>query len=144
MSWIDVAWTMMASASLTLALFHLVVWHRQRSEYAYLVFCVLAVSVAGLAAFELVVVRAQTPAEYLQGARLAQVPVVLIVLSIIVFERLYFGAGRMWLACAAGGLRVIVTLVTAASGTTPQFEQVTALDHVAVLGVFIFMLRRPP
>jgi PAS domain S-box-containing protein len=137
MNWIDIAWTMMASASLTLALFHLVVWHRQRSEYAYLVFCVLAVSVAGLAAFELVVVRAQTPAEYLQGARLAQVPVVLIVLSIIAFVRLYFGAGRMWLACAAGGLRVIVTLVTAASGTTPQFEQVTALDHVAVLGAVI-------
>ena len=63
MNWIDIAWTMMASASLTLALFHLVVWHRQRSEYAYLVFCVLAVSVAGLAMFELLIVRAQTPAE---------------------------------------------------------------------------------
>jgi PAS domain S-box-containing protein len=137
MSWIDVAWTMMASASLTLALLHLVVWHRQRSEYAYLVFCVLAVSVAGLAMFELVVVRAQTPAEYFRAARLAQVPVVLIVLSVLAFVRLYFGAGRMWLACAAAGLRIVATLVTAASGTTPQFEQVTALDHVSVLGAAI-------
>src|SRR5215468_4320311 len=126
MTWIDVAWTMMASASLTLALLHLVVWHRQRSEYAYLVFCVLAVSVAGLAMFELLVVRAQTPAEYFQAARLAQVPVVLIALSILAFVRLYFGAGRMWLAYTAGGLRIVATLATAASGTTPQFEQVTA------------------
>jgi PAS domain S-box-containing protein len=134
MNWIDVAWTMMASASLTLALLHLVVWHRQRSEYAYLVFCVLAVSVAGLAMFELVVVRAQTPAQYFQAARLAQVPVVIITLSILAFVRLYFGAGRMWLAWAAGGLRVVATIATAVSGTTPQFDQVTGLDHAVLWG----------
>jgi PAS domain S-box-containing protein len=137
MNWIDVTWTMMASAGLTLALLHLVVWHRQRSEYAYLVFCVLAVSVAGLAMFELLIVRAQTPAEYFHIARLAQVPIVLIVLSVLAFVRLYFGAGRMWLAWAAGGLRIVATLVTAASGTTPQFGEVTALDRVVVLGAAI-------
>jgi len=127
----------MASASLTLALLHLVVWHRQRSEYAYLVFCVLAVSVAGLAMFELIVVRVRTPAEYFQALRLAQVPVVLIVVSILAFVRLYFGAGRIWLAWAAGGLRIVATIVTALSGTTPQFEQVTALDHATIWGAEI-------
>jgi hypothetical protein len=33
----------------------------------------------------------------------------------------------------AGGLRVVATIVTAASDTTPQFEQVTAMDHAVVL-----------
>ena len=134
MNWIDVAWTMMASASLTLAAIHLVVWYKQRSQFAYLLFAALAASVAGLATFELLAVRAQTPADYMHAARWAQVPVVLILLSVLAFVRVYFGAGRMWLAWAAGGLRIVATIVTAVSGTTPQFEQVTALDYVVVWG----------
>ena len=137
MNWIDVAWTMMASACLTLALLHLVVWYRQRSEYAYVAFSVLAVSVAGFAFFELLLVRAQTPAEYFRVVRLAQVPLVLIFVALLAFVRLYFGAGRMWLALAGGGLRIIATIATALSATTPQYAQVSALDRVAVWGAEI-------
>src|SRR5439155_24041522 len=64
MNWIDTAWTMMAAASLTLGLVHLLVWFKQRSRYAHLAFFVLATSVAAFSAFELTMMRAQAPTDY--------------------------------------------------------------------------------
>jgi PAS domain S-box-containing protein len=133
-NWIDVAWTMMASASLTLGLVYLAVWLKQREQYAYLLFFVLAASVAPFSMLELLAVRAQTPADYWFAVRVVQIPVVILVLSIIAFIRYYFGVGRLWLAYAGGGLRILATVVTLASGTTPQFEQVTGLDHAVWWG----------
>jgi len=55
---------MMAAASLTLGITHLVVWFKQRSQHANLTFFALASSVAVFSGFELAIVGAQTPAEH--------------------------------------------------------------------------------
>ena len=62
MNWVEIAWTMMIAASLMLGVVHLFVWQKQRSQYAHLLFFVLAVSAAAYGAFELARMRAETPA----------------------------------------------------------------------------------
>ena len=53
MSWTTIAWSMGASACLTLAIVHLVLWCKQTDQWAHLLFSVTAISVAAIAALEL-------------------------------------------------------------------------------------------
>ncbi len=64
----------MSAASLTLGVIHLFVWFKQRSQYAHLLFFALAVSAAAFGAFELAMMRAQSPAGYAAALRWAHVP----------------------------------------------------------------------
>jgi signal transduction histidine kinase len=134
MTWIDVAWTLMASASLTVGFIHLIIWFKQRSQYAYLLFFALAASVAIFGVFELSAVRAQTPGEYATAVRWAQVPITGVLLSILGFVRLYFDAGRLWLAYAAGGLRLLALVLSFVTGASVQLLDVTGLAYVTLWG----------
>jgi hypothetical protein len=51
MSWVESAWTTMIAASVMLGVVHLFVWQKQRSQYAHLLFFVLAASAAAYGAF---------------------------------------------------------------------------------------------
>lgn len=137
MSWIDVAWTMMASASLMLGLIHLFVWQRQRSQYEYLLFSVLAASVAAFGAFELQAMSARTPAQYASIARWAQIPLTVAVVSMLWFVHRYFGTGRVWLACTAAGFRLLTLAANFTTGETVLLRPVTGLDHVTVAGAVV-------
>ena len=134
MTWIDVAWIMMASASLTLGLIHLLVWNKKREQYAHLVFFVLAASVAIFGGFELLAARAQTPAEYARAIRSAQVPLTVFALAILAFVHLYFNAGRPWLAYVAAGLRLLTLLLNFVTGVNANFRDITELVHVTLWG----------
>jgi hypothetical protein len=50
MSWTTIAWSMVASACLTLAIVNLVIWFKQTTQLAHLMFSATAVSVAAIAA----------------------------------------------------------------------------------------------
>ena len=52
MSWITIAWSMAASACLTLAILHLLIWCRQPDQWAHLLFSTTAISTAAMAAVE--------------------------------------------------------------------------------------------
>jgi two-component system sensor kinase FixL len=64
MNWVTVIWSMTAGICLTLAGVHLLIWTRQRDQWANLVFSISAVAAAGYAVLDMVALRAQTPAEY--------------------------------------------------------------------------------
>jgi PAS domain S-box-containing protein len=125
---------MMAAASLTLGIVHLVVWLKQRSHPANLTFCALAGSVAVFSGFELAMVGAQTPAEFALWLRWAHVPIAAIVVLIVLFVRQYFGVGRLWLAWAAVGFRLLTVLLNFTTGVNVNFEEVNALQHSRFLG----------
>ena len=63
MNWVEITWTMMIAASLMLGVVHVFVWQKQPSQYANLLFFVLAVSAAAYGAYELERMRATTPVE---------------------------------------------------------------------------------
>ena len=104
MSWVEVAWIAMSAASLTLGVIHLLVWLKQRSHYAHLLFFALAISTTIFGVFELAMMRTQSPAEYAATLRFAHVPLAMVVLSMVWFVHFYFDAGRLWLAL--GGHRL--------------------------------------
>jgi len=134
LNWVEILWTMMAAASLTLGFVHLLVWFKQRSRYASLAFFVLAASVAAFSASELSMMEAQTPAAYASALRSAHVPICVIVLSIIAFVHFHFGAGILWLAYAAAAFRVLSLLLNFVTGVNINFEDVTSLEHSTLWG----------
>ncbi len=106
-SWITVVWSSIASGCVTLGLVHLAIWLSQPKLRVHLAFFFLTLSVATVAIGELQLMRAQTPEQYGAIMRWVHVPVFCMVLSIVVFVRLYFKAGRLSLAFAVCGLRLL-------------------------------------
>lgn len=88
MSWITIAWSMMASACLTLAFVHLLIWVKQRAQYSHLLYATFAVAVACFAAFELLMMRAETVEQFRLLQRWIHVPVFFIIVSTTWFVRL--------------------------------------------------------
>jgi len=74
MSWVTIIWAMIASACLTLALVHVLVWWRRREARANLLFALTAVATAVFAGCELWMMRAETPGAFGTAVRWAHVP----------------------------------------------------------------------
>jgi len=87
MSSVTIVWSMMASACLTLAAMHLLVWSRRRSVWTHLLLSLSAAGVAVYAGFELRMMRAVTPAEYGMALRWAHVPAWVTIVSLVWFAR---------------------------------------------------------
>jgi hypothetical protein len=69
----------------------------QRDAWAYLMFVLLALSIAGLAATELWMLRAQTPAEYATALRWLQVPVWCGLVAMVGLVKLRLRPRFLWL-----------------------------------------------
>ena len=100
MSWITVAWSMMASAILTLALLHLFVWFNQPRQWGHLSLSITAVSVAVITGMEFMSMRVVNTEQMATLLRWAHLPLFALWVAIVFFVRFYFDAGRLWLACA--------------------------------------------
>ncbi len=137
MTWIDLAWTLMASASLTLAGIHLFVWFKDRTQPAHLWFFMLAASVPLFGVFEILAIEAQTPSDYAFASRWAQVPLFLVVASLVGFVRTYFDAGRAWLAWSVIATRTLALMLNFASGVSVLHEEITGLAHGMLWGATI-------
>jgi hypothetical protein len=87
MSWVTIVWSMIAAVCLTLALQHLLLWGRQRDAWASLLFSTTALSTAGLALTELLMMRAVTVESFGTALRWYHVPVWTLVLSLVGFVR---------------------------------------------------------
>ncbi len=134
MSWVTVIWSMGGGACLTLALMHLVVWWKDRTSRANLIFAVMAVAVAVLAALELAMMRAETPREFDVAVRWLHVPAWVIIVSLVIFVRLYLRAGRQWLAWAVIGVRTLSLILNFVLSPNINYREITALQHVSLLG----------
>ena len=134
MSWVTIVWSMVASACLTLAVMHLLVWARRRTAWAHLLFALSATGVAAYAGCELWMMRAETPGEFGVALRWAHVPVWVIVVSLVAFARLYLRAGRLWLAWAAFATRTLALLLNFGPAPNLNYREISALRHFQFLG----------
>jgi two-component system, LuxR family, sensor kinase FixL len=89
MSWVTVIWSISAGACLTLAFLQFIVWCKDRTARANLVFALGAVAVAVFAGLELALMRTETPAQFGTVARWIHVPGWVLIVSIVAFVRLY-------------------------------------------------------
>jgi len=134
MSWTTAIWSMNAGICLALAGAHLLAWVKLRDAWVNLAFALCAASVASIAVFELLAMRAQTPVEWAHVLRWAHVPVAILVFSLVWFIRLYLQAGSAWLAGSIYAVRALVLIVNFASGANVNFSEITALRHVSLWG----------
>jgi len=134
MSWVTVTWSMAAGVSLTLAAVHLLVWLRDREAFANLLFAVSAVAAAAMAMLELVLMRAQTPAEFGIILRWMHIPAATITIAIVWFIHHYLGTGRVWLAWLITGLRGLVLVLNFSPFPNATFQEIHALREVYFLG----------
>ena len=134
MSWITVLWPMMAAACITLALMQLLVWARMPTRTAPLLFAIAALGVAAIAGFELGMMRAETPGEFGTLQRWFHLPGFVVFVSLVFFVKVYFGAGRPWLAWTACGMRLVVLIMNFLSDVSVNYSEITALRHVPLWG----------
>jgi two-component system, LuxR family, sensor kinase FixL len=134
MSWIIIVWSMNAAACLTLAGIYLLVWCKQREGWAYLVLSCNTVAGATLTAFELALLRAQTTEQYGVILRWAQLPVWVLVVSLVVFVRLYLRAGRPWLAWSVCGARTLALILNFIFVPNLSYRQIASLRQVSWWG----------
>jgi len=134
MNWITIIWSMVASACLTLAVMHWLVWYKNRTAWASLAFAVAATGVAGTAAGEFMLMRALTPEEFAAALRWANGPVTLMVVGIVWFVHAGFRTGRGWLAWLAVGLRLLTLILHFTSGATAVHRSITSLRQIEFLG----------
>src|SRR3989449_6240852 len=134
MNWVTIIWAMGAGACLTLALMHLLVWWKDRTARANLVFSVMAIAVAAFAALELALMRAETPEQFGVAVRWMHVPAWVIVASLIGFVRLYLKAGRRWLAWTVVAVRTLSLILNFAFSPNINYREITGLRHIPFLG----------
>src|SRR5205814_4814253 len=133
MSWITVIWSVGGGACLTLAFIQFIVWWKDRAARANLAFSVMAVAVAIFAAFELALMRAQTPEQFGTIVRWLHVPLWVMVASLVAFVRLYLRAGRRWLAWTVVGIRTLSLILNFIFSPNINYREITALRHIALL-----------
>jgi two-component system, LuxR family, sensor kinase FixL len=134
MSWITIVWSMNAAACLTLAAIYLLVWSKQREGWAYLILSCNAVAGAALTGFELALLRAQTSEQYAVILRWAQLPVWLLVVSLVVFVRLYLRGGHPWLAWSVCAVRTLALILNFIFIPNLSYRQITSLRQVSWWG----------
>ena len=134
MSPITIIWSMSASACLTLAGIHFLVWARNRNAWANALFSLTAFSTAVWAFCELWMMRANTPLRFATVLKWGHVAVWSLVLSLVGFVRLYLKSGRPWLAWTACGLRTSSLLLNFLTGQNLNYREITRLGHVRFLG----------
>ena len=134
MSWITIAWSMVVSACLTLAVIDLLIWLQEPAQRAHLLFSVAAISVAAIAACELLLMHARSREQFGRVIWWAHLPVFFLAVSIVGFVRLYFSAGRPWLGYAACGLRLLDLIINFFSIPNANYKQITGLRHLTLGG----------
>ncbi len=134
LNWVLVVWSMAASASLTLAAIHFLVWFKNRTAWANLLFSVAAMAAVATACGELWLMRAETPTEFGTVVRWAQVAVWVVILSLTGFVLLYLRAGRRWLAWTICALRTFSLVLNFLVGQNLNYLEITGLLHIRFLG----------
>ncbi|PYJ41042.1 MAG: hypothetical protein DME80_14385 [Verrucomicrobia bacterium] len=137
MSWMTILWSMNAAACLTLAGFYCVVWSKQRENSVHLLFSCSAIAAAAIAAFELAMMHAETVEQYQALVRWIHVPVWALIVSFVIFVRLYLHAGRLWLAWSICGLRTLVLILNFIFTSSINYRQITGLRQFSWGGEII-------
>jgi two-component system, LuxR family, sensor kinase FixL len=144
MNWVTIIWAMIASASLTLALVHVLVWWRRREAWTNLFFALTAVATAVFAGCELLLMRTETPGAFGMVVRWAHVPVWVLIVSLVGFVRLYLRAGRLWLAWTVCAVRTLSLILNFVCTPNLNYREITALRHVRFLGETVVVAKGVP
>lgn len=133
MSWLDIAWLMLAGTCAAFALLALRIAGGGRDWQPYLFLGLASLSVACVCVLELAIMRADNLDHCRSILRWASVPIAAMITSVTGFVWTYFRTGRRWLALAAVGLIVTSELANLVSAV-PAVRHAVALRQSETLG----------
>ncbi|MGE5414998.1 MAG: sensor histidine kinase [Syntrophomonadaceae bacterium] len=133
MSWVTVAWSALAACCLTLAAQHVLIGARQQRLQNFL-FAANCISAAAVAGFELALMRASSAREYGDIMQASHVALFCLLVSLVLFVRVFFRAGRTWLAGAVIGVRSAVLLVNFLRTPNFNYASLSGIRRIPFLG----------
>lgn len=125
---------MTAAASLTLAGVHGFVWLRQRRQMASLMFCIMAMGTAGMAACELWTMQQTDMDSYARTLQWYSILRWLVTLALVGFIHFYLGSGRPWLEWTVCGLRTLTMLMNLIFSPMVYYSSIEELSRIRFLG----------
>ena len=134
MSLVTVLWCMEAAAALTLGVSYALAWLPDRRNLANLMFCVLAVAVAGVARAEVGMMHSATVEEYLDWIRWTHLSLFVALVAQLLFVHVYLGTGRLWLLSTIIAARVAVLVGNFQFYPSLTWQEIGSLGHVSFLG----------
>jgi signal transduction histidine kinase len=134
MNLVTVLWSMGSAAALTLGVLYGLVWSAERRNLENLMFCMLALAVAGVARTEVGMMHATTPEAYGQWASWYHLPLFLGIVAQILFVQFYLGTGRVWLAWTIVLMRVAVLVGDFLVYPNITWQEILSLRRVPFLG----------
>lgn len=134
MDWITILWAMMAAVSSTIAAVYLLVWLKQRDAWAYLMFVLLALSIVGIAATEVWMMRSQTPEGFGTALRWFQVPIWSGFLAVVGLVYFQLRPRFIWMGCGALGLRTVALIANFGPAPNLNYLALTEIEHSTLLG----------
>ena len=132
MSPLTIAWTATGAICLTLGLVYLVVWLQQRTSRAPLFFALAALGAGANAFCDLATMKATTIEQWAFWAKLAHIPLFVLLASLAWFVVAYFGTTRRWLAWAVTVAWAAYALGCFLTPYTMIYSEITALRPVAL------------
>ena len=134
MNWVLFGWGVMGGACATVAIVHLIVWLKRPADYGNALFSVIALAIAVVSVFEVMSMKATSVHQYVALVRWGQVPIFVLVTTVVVFMRVYFGAGRLWLAYAVFGASALLLTVELSSDLSVRFAEAPVLRQLEFIG----------
>ena len=125
---------MLSAICMTIAGINLRVWLGERKRYSNLAMAIACFSVALYSWCEIAWLHAETPVEFGNILRWAQIPGGLAVMSIAVFLYLHLEAGRKWLLFLIIGLRIPTIILNFVFPVNIAFNEISAIGHHTVFG----------
>ncbi|MBN8261117.1 MAG: PAS domain S-box protein [Xanthomonadales bacterium] len=134
MSWIDLAWPLMAGICFTLALIHFDIGVRGRANLVHLLFSVICLSVGTIAIMEIVAMRTMVPADFARILRWGHAAMCVLTVGLVWFVRLSFRAGNVPLGIAISAFYVIGLVANFTTGDNLHFRETTGLARIQMWG----------
>lgn len=125
---------MVASACLTLAVIHALVWWRERQAWSNLFFSLAAAGTAGLGVCEYWMMQSTTISGFGTALRWLHVPVWVIILSLVGFVQTFLRSGRPWLAWTVCSVRTLSVVLGFVQSPNLNFREITHLRLVPFFG----------
>jgi signal transduction histidine kinase len=144
MNGVTILWAMVASACLTLAVIHALVWWRERQAWSNLFFSFTAAGTAGLGACEYWMMQATTIPAFGTALRWLHLPGWIMILSLVGFVHTFLRSGRPWLAWTVCSLRTLSLVINFVQSPNLNYREITHLRQVQFLGETVVIAEGMP
>ena len=144
MNWVTIIWTATAASCLTLAAIHGFVWMRRRTEWSSLMFCLMAIATAGMAACELRMMGIADVSQLGPTLQWYHFFRWLVTIALVGFIHFHLRAGRPWLELSVIGIRTAALLLNLFVSPNAFYSSIEGLNRVQFLGETVTMVEGVP